>query len=332
MRNPDMDRQTAMRVFVEIAERGSLTAAAEALEMSRAMASRYLESLERELGARLLHRTTRRLSLSEAGEQALPRCRQLLQLAQELREAVNPAAAEPRGRLRISCSSSFALAQLAPALADFLALHPHTELELQALDRTVNLVEERIDLALRISNQLDPGLVARRLATCRSVLCASPAYLAAQGQPDSPAALRAHRCILHAHLNRAEYRLLHQGRLQRVPVQGALQSNDASCTLQAVLAGAGIAMLPTYLVSGLLAQGALQRVLPQHEPEPLGLHAVMLSRQHPPQLLRLLLDFLAARFAGEPWDRAARRGAGPGDNAAMPPPLPRVRAARAPQS
>lgn len=302
-----MDRHTAMQVFVEIADRGSLSAAADALEMSRAMVSRYLESLERELGARLLHRTTRRLALSAAGELALPRCRELLQLAQGLREALasaGPRGAALRGRLRLSCSTSFALAQLSPALADFLALHPLAEIELEAQDRTVNLVEERIDLALRISNQLDAQLIARRLATCRSVLCASPAYLERAGLPTDPAALREHRCIAHTHLNRSEFRLLHQGRLLRVPVRVALRSNEASCSLQAVLAGAGIAMLPTYLVGGLLAEGRLAQVLPEHEPEPLGIHAVMLSRQHPPALLRALVDFLALRFADAPWDRA----------------------------
>ncbi|WP_374435078.1 LysR substrate-binding domain-containing protein [Inhella sp.] len=299
-----MDRHTAVQVFVEVVDRGSLSAAAEALEMSRAMVSRYLESLERELGVRLLQRTTRRLSLTDAGEQALPRCRQLLQLRAELHEQLGQQAArsQPRGRLRISCSTSFAMAQLGPALADFLQQHPQVQVELLAADRTVHLVEERIDLALRISNRLDEGLVARRLATCRSVLCASPAYLRQAGHPAEPAELRAHRCISHANLNRGEYRLLHEGRLLRVPITGPLQSNEAGATLQAVLGGLGIAMLPTYLVGELLAQGRLQAVLPAWEPEPLGLHAVMVSRQHPPQLLRLMVDFLAERFAGEPWD------------------------------
>jgi DNA-binding transcriptional LysR family regulator len=301
-----MDRFVAMQVFVEIAERGSLTEAGSALDMSRAMVSRYLESLEQWLGVRLLHRTTRRLSLTEAGAEALPGCRRVVELTRDIRSTAGHRHAEPVGRLRIAASASFAQACLADAMADFLALYPKTQIELLVQERAVNLVEERIDLAVRIGNQLDEALVARRLGLCRSVLCASPAYLAASGGPDAPAALGQHRCITHAHVGRGELRLRRRGELVKVSVNGILQTNEPMVARQAALRGAGIALLPTYLVSEDLLAHRLVRVLPDHEPETLGIHAVYLSRQHPPQLLRLMLDHLARLFIEEtaPWDRA----------------------------
>lgn len=291
-----MDRLIAMQVFVEVAERGSLTQAAEVLDMSRAMVSRYLESVERWLGARLLQRTTRRVSLTEAGAAALQRCRQMLELAREAEAAAGAQSLVPRGRLRVTASASLAQARLAAAVADFLALHPDCEVELVALERAVNLVEERIDLAVRISNQLDPGLVARPLGRFGSVLCASPAYLAGAPPLATADELRLHRCVTHAYVNRNDYALQHEGRWLRIPVRSVLQSNDAAVMRSAVLAGAGLAILPSYLVDEDLRAGRLQRLLPDHEPEWYAIHGVYLSRQYQPLALRLLLDFLAARF------------------------------------
>lgn len=303
-----MDRLTAMRVFVEVADRGSLTQAAEHLGLSRAMVSRYLASIEQWLGTRLLHRTTRRVSLSDAGEQALARCRQMLELSAEVEAGAGARRQEPAGKLRITTSPSFAHAQLTAALVEFQSAHPRVEVELHAVDRAVNLVEERTDLAVRITNTLDPGFVARRLALCRSVLCAAPAYLRRRGRPASAAELKTHACITHAFGSRSTYRLRHAGQLLEVPVTGPLFSNETGVLYEAALAGGGIAMLPTYLVGEALREGRLVPVLPDHEPETLGIHAVLLSRQHTPQALRLLIDFLAQRFGGElpPWDRRPR--------------------------
>jgi DNA-binding transcriptional LysR family regulator len=301
-----MDRITAMQVFAEVADRASLTEAARALDMSRAMVSRYLESVERWLGVRLLHRTTRRVSLTDAGEEALQRCRQMLELTRDVQSVAGERREAPRGNLRITTSTSFAAAYLADVVADFLSRYPQTRIELIALDRTVNLVEERIDLAVRIANMLDDSLVARKLGVCRSVLCASPAYIKVNGYPSAPDDLRNHRCVTHAYVGRTEFRLQRNGQTLRIPVRGQLQSNEAAVTRRAALAGAGIAMLPTYFVSEDLASGELIRLLPDCEPEPLGIHAVYLSRQHQPQLLRMMVEFLADRMKGEaaPWDRA----------------------------
>lgn len=299
-----MDRLTAMQVFAEISDRGGLSAAAESLSMSRAMVSRYLESLEHWLGVRLLHRTTRRVSLTDAGQEALQRCRQMLDLMQEVRASAGQRQLAPAGRLRITTSLSFAQSHLVDAVTDFLALHPQTEVELVALERAVNLVEERIDLALRITNQLEPNLVARQLSVCRSVVCASPAYLAAAGMPRKPDDLRRHRCVGRAQIGRHEYRLSKGGQAVRVPVSGTLSANETLLILHGVLAGAGIGLLPTYLVGEHLRREQLVRLLPAWEPETLGIHALYLSRSHQPRLLRAMLDFLAERFGPEPsWDR-----------------------------
>jgi DNA-binding transcriptional LysR family regulator len=312
-----MDRLTAMRVFVEVAERGSLTQAAERLDLSRAMVSRYLASLEQWLGARLLHRTTRRVGLSEAGEQALSRCRRMLEMADEVQSLSGAEGVEPAGRLRITTSPSFAQAQLTAAVVAFQQRHPRVEVDVMAIDRPVNLADERIDLAVRITNTLDDSFVARRLATCRSVLCASPAYLARHGAPARPEDLKAHNCLTHAFGSRAEYRLRQGGQALSVAVSGRLFSNETAVLHAAALAGAGIAMLPTYTVRPDIDSGRLLSLLPGHEPEPLGIHAVYLTRRHQPRALRLMIEFLAERFGGEvpPWDVVAAA-----DGTAMPAP------------
>jgi DNA-binding transcriptional LysR family regulator len=302
-----MDHLGAIRTFTEIADQGSLTAAAETLGLSRAMVSRHLEALEHWLGVRLLHRTTRRVSLSDAGLEALPRLRQMLDLAADLQAVSGARRAEPTGKLRITTSLSFAMACLTQAIVEFQQAHPRIAIELMTVDRAVDLVAERIDLAVRITNRLDDGLVARKLASCRSVLCAAPAYLQRRGPPQRPQDLAAHNCITHAFGSRAEYRLGPAGRVVTQAVTGSLSGNETAVVRQAALAGAGIAMLPTYFVGDDLLRGSLVRVLPEHEPEPLGIHAVYLSRQHQPLPLKLMVEFLAQRFGGEPapWDRPA---------------------------
>jgi len=166
-----------MRVFVTVVDLGSQSAAADHLDLSRPVVSRYLAEFEEWVGARLMHRTTRKLSLTAAGYETLPRCRQLLELADDIQAAVDVPSDAPRGLLRISVSTSFGQAQLAAAVTDYVRLYPQVSIDLQMLDRTVNLVDERIDLAIRTSNVLDPSLIARKLTVCRSLLCASPVYL-----------------------------------------------------------------------------------------------------------------------------------------------------------
>lgn len=306
-----MDRLTAARVFVTVVEHGSLTQAAERLDMSAAMVSRYLAAVEAWLGARLLHRTTRRLTLTEAGQVALPSCRQLLDLAEEVQHQASEVSRVPRGRLRIACAPSFAETQLTPALGDFQREHPQVTFALLAADRSVDLAAERIDLAVRITNALEPTMIARPLAVCRSVLCASPAYLRAHGEPRTLEALQSHHCLTHTIVGAAQFRFRRDGASIELPVAERLSTNDTAVLCRAVLQGGGLGILPTYFVADDLRQGRLVRVLPELESETLGIHAIVLSRQHQPLALRLLVAFLAQRFGGAlpPWDRVA--GAAP---------------------
>ncbi len=299
-----MDRLTAMQVFVEVAQRGSLTAAADQLELSRAMVTRHVAELERWLGTRLLQRTTRRLSLTEAGEACLQRCRQMLELAEDVEQVAGQRDSEPRGLIRVTTSSSFGQAQLAPAIAAYLRQYPHTRVDLLMVDRTVNLVEERIDLAVRITNELDPALIARRLSVCRSVLCATPAYLAEHGAPVTPDTLAEHSCLTYSYFGKSQWRLRRGQEETLVSVEGKLSANEATVLLQATLANAGIAMQPTYLVAPLLKSGALVQVLPDWQPITMSIYGVYTSRRHVPATLRTLLDFLVNRFGPEPsWDQ-----------------------------
>jgi DNA-binding transcriptional LysR family regulator len=298
-----MDRLTAMRVFVTVVDLGSQSAAADHLELSRPVVSRYLAELEDWVGARLMQRTTRKLSLTAAGNETLPRCRQMLEMAGDLQAAVRRPDDAPHGELRISVSTSFAHAQLVEAVADYVKRYPDVKVDLQMLDRTVNLVDERIDLAIRTSNDLDPNLIARRLTVCRSVICASPAYLREHPAPQRVEDLARHNCLTHSYFGHSLWHFEVHGEAVSVPVQGSISANEALTLQRATLAGAGIAMLPTYLVAESLRSKALIRLLPDAKPRELNLNAVYTSRKHMPATLRSMLDFLAERFNAEPaWD------------------------------
>jgi DNA-binding transcriptional LysR family regulator len=211
---------------------------------------------------------------------------------------------EARGRLRVACSQSFAESQLAAALVEFQHAHPKVHLSLITAERAVDLAAERIDLAVRITNKLEPALISRKLATCHSVVCASPAYLKAHGTPRRAIDLQKHRCLNHALVATAQFHAS-AGPVDLAGVE-TFSSNDTSVLRRAVLAGAGIGILPTYLVGDDLREGRIKRVLPSMEPATMGVHAIFLSRQHLPLALRLLIDFLAQKFGGRvaPWDSA----------------------------
>ena len=292
-----MDRITAAQVFVNVAERGSMTATAEVLGMSRAMVTRYLAQLSIWASARLLHRTTRRLSLTPAGEETLARCRQMLEIAGQMPVAGDARAELPSGLLRLSCSQSMAQDVLASAVAAFLHAHPAVSVDLQISDRTVNLVEERIDLAIRITNDLDPNLIARSLGRCGSLVCAAPAYLAARGTPRTPQELALHNCLTHSYFGKSLWGFELQGRPMAVPVGGNLSANESRVLLAAALDGAGITMQPVYSAAPLVASGRLVALLPQWQPQELGVYGVYASRRQMPAALRAMLDFLAGRFA-----------------------------------
>ena len=298
-----MDRLNAMRVFVTVVDLGSQSAAADHLDLSRPVVSRYLAELEAWVGARLLHRTTRKLSLTAAGNETLPRCRQMLELSEDMQAAVGSAGDTPRGLLRISVSTSFGQSQLAAAVTDYVRLNPGVTIDLQMLDRTVNLVDERIDLAIRTSRELDPSLIARQLTVCRSVLCASPAYLREHPAPRRVDDLSQHNCLTHSYFGKSLWHFTCEGEELSVPVQGNISANEASTLLSATLSGAGVSLLPSYQAGVHVQRGDLVRLLPDAEPRVMNIYAVYASRKHMPAALRSMLDFLAQRFTPEPaWD------------------------------
>lgn len=298
------DRLKAISVAVEIADRGSLTAAADALDISRAMASRALAALETWLGARLFHRTTRQLRLTQAGSDALPRFRAILAIEDELRAKLDTHRTVVGGHIRVTCSPSFAHSFLAGAVVEFVAQHRGVTIDLMVSDQALDLVEHGIDLAIRISNTLDSALIARRLSVCRSVLCATPAYLASRGTPTGPGDLAMHECLTHQFVGQNSWTLGENAAAVTVPVTGAICSNEATALLTAVQADAGIGLLPTYLVAPLLRSGALVEVLPDFPPAAMGIYGVYVTRQQMPAAVRALIDFLASRLAGDPpWGR-----------------------------
>lgn len=297
-----MDRLKAMQVFVEVADRGSLSAAAVHLDMSRAMVSRYLAEMEQWVGVRLLHRTTRRLSLTPAGAETLPRCRQMLDMVGDLRSAVSSPEDTPRGLLRMTTSMSFGSKHLARLITDYVKLHPGASIDLMLVDRAVNLVEERVDLAVRITNDLDPNLIARKLAACRSVVCASPQYLQREGEPARIEDLSLRNCLTHSYFGKSLWRFERDGVPVDVPVSGNISANEVSVLLQAALEGAGVAMLPTYYAAEYVADGRLKVILPQAKPQELGIYGVYVSRRQMPLILRSMLDFLVERLESAPWD------------------------------
>ncbi len=297
-----MDRLTAMRVFAEVATSGSFSATADTLDMSRAMVTRYVGEMEQWLQARLLQRTTRSVTLTDAGELALRRCQQMLALSQDLEEeTATTAEGELRGQLRLTCSVSFAFAQLGAAIADFLAQHPQLKIDLDASEGSLNLVERRIDLAIRISAEPDPLLIGRPLAQCTSALVASPAYLAAHGTPQHPADLARHRCLSYANFGKSVWQLARGDVVERVGVSGHFSANEATTLMRAALAGGGIALQPTYLVNPHLHNGELQAVLPEWGLPMMTIYALYPSRRHLSPAVRALLDFLVQRFVGAPW-------------------------------
>ncbi|MBN9356502.1 LysR family transcriptional regulator [Herbaspirillum huttiense] len=312
-----MDRLMAMQVFVTVVDGGSLSAAAEQLDLSRPVVSRYVAELEDWVGARLLHRTTRRLSLTPAGNELLPRCRQMLEYSEDMRHVLDTPDETPRGLLRITTSTSFAQTQLIQAVVEYGRRYPGVAVDLLALDRTVNLVEERIDLAIRMTNRLEPNLIARPLGVCHSVICATPDYLARHGMPRKVEDLALHNCLTHSYVGRSLWQFdpkkkkaragkgaaaaKMKTQTQSVAVGGTISANEVTVLLQAVLAGVGIGHMPAYTVAPLVASGQLVQLLPDYEPLQLGIYGVYASRKHMPATLRTMLDFLAQRFAGLPF-------------------------------
>lgn len=292
-----MDRVVAAEVLIAIVEQGSLTAAAERLDMSRSMVTRYLSEIESWAGVRLLHRSTRRLSLTPAGEQALDYCRQLVEIAGQISSDFETAAKPLEGRLRISCPPSLGQDVLIPVFQTYLQRYPGVTVDLHVSNQAVNLIEERIDLAIRITNDLDPNLIARKLGTCESVVCASAEYLQQHGTPLSPDQLSHHNCLIYSRFDRSIWQFENGDEQHSVPVSGCLTANDPAVLLKAAEQGIGITVQPHYSVTDTIAAGRLVRLLPDYRPQRLGIYGIYSSRKNMPRTLRLMLDLLVESMA-----------------------------------
>jgi DNA-binding transcriptional LysR family regulator len=301
-----LDHLAAMAVFTRVVEERSFTAAARALGLSKSAVSKQVSRLEDRLGVRLLNRTTRRLSLSEAGEAFYERCRRVLAEAEAAEAAVSHLAAAPRGTLRVNAPMSFGLQHVVPALPKFLGRYPEIDVDLALNDRYVDLVEEGYDVGVRIGRLADSSLIARRLARSRRLAVAAPAYLRRRGSPTHPSDLRRHDCLTYAYqAERAgQWRFRGADGAVRVEVGGRLRANNGDALREAVLAGMGIALLPTFIAGDDLRAGRLVELLPGWREESEGeVHAVYPAMRNLSPKVRVFVDFLVDRFGDPPyWD------------------------------
>lgn len=299
-----MDRLAAMQAFAAVVEQGGFTAAAEALRQSRAMVSKHVQDLEAHLGARLLNRTTRRVSLTEAGQVFFERTARLLAELEETEATVGALQATPRGRLRINTALTFGVLHLSPAVAEYMTAYPEVSVELTLNDRFIDLVEEGYDLAIRIARLADSNLIARRLAPCRTVVCAAPEYLKRHGCPRQPQDLASHNCLGYSYAQpRDEWTFDGPGGSVSVRVRGTLESNNGDALRAAGLLGLGIIRTPTFIVGTELRNGALVPLMPEYRIAEIGIHAVYPHSRHLSAKVRSFIDFLLPRY-GEypPWD------------------------------
>lgn len=300
-----MDRIDAMRAFVTVVSEGSFTRAAERLETSPQLVSKYVSQLEQHLGVRLLNRTTRKLHLTEAGTYYQQRAQQLLNDLDDMEHQLGDLQTQARGRLRISAPVSFAIRHLAPLLSDFQQAHPAVGIDLQLNDRKVDIVEEGFDIALRIGHLKSSSLIAKRIAPVRLVLCASPEYLARHGTPRRLEELEAHRYLRYSYMEQEAGESVFKWLSGRGQYTGGdLVSNNGDVLVEAAIAGAGLALQPTFISGAAIQAGKLRVILPEHEPEPMSLYAVYAHRQLLASKVRCFVDFLEGYFGDPPfWDR-----------------------------
>ena len=297
-----MDRFLEMRTFAQVADAGSFVKAADELEMSKAAVSRYVSDLEARLGVRLMHRTTRRLSLTDEGQVFLARCKEVLTALEEAETEVTAGKLEPTGLLRVNAPFTFGIRHLAGLWGEFKGLHPGVTFDVTLTDRVVDLVDEGYDLAVRIAAQPSSTLISRRIASTRAVLCASPKYLKAHGRPRELADLAQHAIIAYSYLASGdEWRFTGPEGPVHVKVNPCIHANNGDTCRAAALAHQGIILEPTFLVGPDLDSGALVELLPQYRGVEFGIHLVYPSRKHVPPKVRRLVDFLAERFSTAPW-------------------------------
>lgn len=300
-----MGKLSDIEVFVQVVDSGSFTAAAERLELSKSVISKYVTRLEEQLGARLLNRTTRRLGLTEAGRILYQRSQRGLEEIAAAEMEVSQLQQEPRGRLRINVPMSFGILHIAPLLKDFRDKYPEVSVDMHLEDRQIDLVEEGYDLAVRIAELPDSSLVARRLGPCRHILCASPAYLEENGTPRTPDDLTSHSILTYGyHDTPREWRLLSpDNRYVSVTVNSALHMNNSLALREAILNDAGIVLIPTFVVGPDIQAGHLQAVLSNYRTQEFSIYAVYPQRRFLMPRVQAFVEFIRERIGDKPgWD------------------------------
>ncbi|MFZ5566582.1 MAG: LysR substrate-binding domain-containing protein [Pseudomonadota bacterium] len=293
-----MDQLREIEAFVAVAQLGSFVKAADKLGLSKAMVSRHVSELEARLGVRLMQRSTRRLSLSDAGAEYLQRCVQILAELADANAAVSAGAVQAQGLLKITAPVTFGIRHLAPLWGEFLRVHPRVALEVNLNDRVVDLIEEGYDLAVRIGQLAPSTLVARRIASARLILCASPRYLKQAASIRELADLAQHDVIAYSYLATGEqWHFSGPEGARSITVHPRLRSNSGETCRAAALADQGVVFQPGFLVGEDLKAGRLVQILPQYEGPELDISVVYASRQHLSHKVRAMVEFLAAAFA-----------------------------------
>ncbi|HVR92828.1 MAG TPA: LysR family transcriptional regulator [Casimicrobiaceae bacterium] len=298
-----MDRLQAITAFARVVESGSFARAAERLDVSVSSISRQVSELEAHLDARLLNRTTRRLSLTESGRAFYERCVQLLADLEEAEESASAGTARPRGTLRLTCGTTFGARHLAPAIAEFVARHPQVRFDVELSDRAVDLVDEGFDAAVRIGKIGSEQLVGRKIGVTHLVCCASPAYLERHGVPQKPEDLATHACLTYEYSPQKNVWPFRDssGGDRSVRVDGPLHANSGRFLVALAVAGVAITIEPDFIVGPDVRAGRLVPLLQAFEAAPANIYVAYPSRRHLSGKVRAFADFLAARFTQPEW-------------------------------
>jgi len=291
-----MDLLDSMKVYVLAVEKGSLSAAATACDISATMAGNHLRTLEKRLGMQLLNRTTRRQHLTPFGEDYYQRCKEILRLVAETDEQAQQQQLAPAGKLRVTAPVSFGTEALMPALSDYLERYPQVSIDLVLSDRVTDLLEEGFEAAIRVGPVPDSALIARPLAPYRLMICASPEYLARRGTPVMPEELSQHECLSFSPSAAAHWRLQDQEHICRVPVSGRLQVNQGQALRVAALRGMGIVLQPAILLEDDVRAGRLVQLFPHHQLATRPMSILYLPDRYRSPKLRSFVDFVVERF------------------------------------
>lgn len=293
-----MDQLSAMKVFVRVVETGSFSAVAREMNMGQPAVSKQVSALEQKLGARLLNRSSRQLALTEAGNNYFERCQVILAEVEEAEEVASSLSTTPRGLLRVNMSIAFGRLHIAPYVPEFLERYPEIRLHLMMNDRFVDLVAERVDLAVRIGDLGDSSMLARKLGVSPMVIVGAPAYFEKHGHPEHPEELKQHNCLTYTFLHTGNtWRFQKDGIDIHIPVEGNCQSDNTDGIRDIMIAGAGLAMVPAWLVRCELAHGELVTALGDYLPWSSPIHAVYPESKYVPLKVRCFIDYLVEKYA-----------------------------------